>query len=90
MRSSLIQKKSLFCSGFLLFAGAALATAERTPIGDTPWRWTGQAGMLFQSESSLDSGGDMQVNRFFLEGGGSSVLPSGWRLGVSLGYGEDN
>jgi outer membrane receptor protein involved in Fe transport len=90
MGSSLMNKRTLFCTGLLLFAGATLASAEGPPIGDTPWRWTGQAGMLFQSETSLDTGGDMQVNRFFVEGGGSRMLAGGWRLGVSLGYGEDD
>lgn len=85
-----MDNRSPLYTALLLFAGTTLASAEQPPLGDNPWRWTGQAGLMFQSESSLDTGGDMRVNRFFVEGGGSRRLASGWRLGVSLGYGEDD
>jgi outer membrane receptor protein involved in Fe transport len=85
-----MHERSSLYTGLLLFAGTALASAGQAPPGDSPWRWTGQAGMLFQSESSLDTGGDMQVDRFFVEGGVSRVWAGGWRLGISLGYGEDD
>jgi outer membrane receptor protein involved in Fe transport len=89
-RKSLMNKRPPLYAGLLLFAGTTLVNAGQPPLDDGPWRWTGQAGMLFQSESSLDTGGDMQVSPFFVEGGGSKRLASGWRLGVSLGYGEDD
>jgi hypothetical protein len=74
---------------FLLVLSTWVSAAQPTGAHGT-WRWTGQAGMLFQPESSLDTGGDMQVSRYFLEGGGATVTAGGWRLGVSLGYGEDD
>lgn len=83
-------KQSPLCAGLLLLASTTLASAGQPPRGESPWRWTGQAGMLSQSESSLDTGGDVQVNRFFIEGGGAKGLAGGWRLGFSIGYGEDD
>ena len=58
--------------------------------GAAAWRWSGEAGLLVQDESALDSGGGMRVDRFFAEAGGSGTWAERWRLGVSVGYGEDD
>lgn len=85
-----MKNRSPLYTGLVLVAGATWVSAGQPQLGDSPWRWTTQAGMLFQSESSLDTGGDMQVNRWFVEAGGSRKWAGAWRLGISLGYGEDD
>ncbi|MCG6965663.1 MAG: TonB-dependent receptor [Chromatiaceae bacterium] len=84
-----MKKGSPLYAGLLLLASASVVSADQPSRGDGAWRWTGEAGALYQSDTSVDTGGDMQVDRFFVEGGGSMSLASGWRLGMSLGYGED-
>jgi len=74
----------------LLGAQLASAAAEKGGPDVNDWSWTLQAGGVYQAESSLDSGGDMRASRFFVSGGGAKVLGSRWRLGASVGYGEDN
>lgn len=76
-----------------LILGVAVATAvsaDQGQRGGSPWQWTLQAGTVYQTESSLDSGGDMSVDRLFVSAGGSRVFGDGWRIGGSLGYGEDH
>jgi outer membrane receptor protein involved in Fe transport len=74
----------------LLGAQLTATAAEQRGPGAKDWRWTLQAGAVYQAESSLDSGGDMSAARFFVSGGGAKVLRDRWRLGATLGYGEDD
>jgi outer membrane receptor protein involved in Fe transport len=74
----------------LLGVQSTATAAEQPGPGANDWRWTLQAGAVYQAESSLDSGGDLSAARFFVSGGGAKVLRDRWRLGVTLGYGEDN
>ena len=69
-----------------------ITAAERQPgVSEADaWRWTLQAGGVYQWESSLDSGGDMSVSRLFVSGGGAKRVAGRWRLGANLGYGEDH
>jgi outer membrane receptor protein involved in Fe transport len=75
----------------VLFAVATTAAFARDPASSgSQWRWTAQAAALMQAESGLDGGGDLSLHRFFVEGGGSAQLRGGWRVGLTLGYGEDD
>lgn len=66
-------------------AGAGPAAAGE-PAG---WRWTADAGALSEMETSLDAGGDVQVNRLFVRGAASRKLNDALRVGLSLGLGQD-
>ncbi len=75
----------------LLVAFAMPATAdERSTRGTSPWTWTLDAGAVYQSSTSLDSGGDMSAGRVFVSGGLGRVFARRWRVGAALGYGEDH
>ena len=75
----------------LLIAFAMPATAvERAQRGTSPWTWTLDAGAVYQSSTSLDSGGDMSAGRAFVSGGAGRVFAGRWRVGAALGYGEDH
>lgn len=69
----------------LCLAGAGVAVAGPPD----PWRWSVDAGLLHQAETSLDTGGDVKVDRFFARGGGSRKMGDDLRVGVSLGLGQD-
>lgn len=79
----------LLSLSLLLSAAPAIAGNERPLPGDNPWQPSAQAAIVFQPESSLDTGGDVQVTRSFIEGGISRAWASGWRAKLSVGYGED-
>jgi outer membrane receptor protein involved in Fe transport len=75
----------------LLVAVAMPATAaERSQRGTSPWTWKLDAGAVYQSGTSLDSGGDMSAGRVFVSGGLGRVFARRWRAGAALGYGEDH
>jgi outer membrane receptor protein involved in Fe transport len=73
------------------FAGnlAAESGGER-PALDTEWRWRMEALAAKVFETSIDSGGQYQANRYFIQGGGSKALTRQWQLGASVGYGADH
>jgi hypothetical protein len=78
------------------WAALALATVTTTAAGAAPGprdqdalQWTLQGGAVYQAESSLDSGGDVSVGRYFASVGAARVVDGRWRVGVSLEYGED-
>ena len=71
------------------FAMPAIAV-EPSQRGASPWKWTLDAGAVYQSSASLDSGGDMSVGRAFVSGGLGRVFARRWRVGAALGYGEDH
>lgn len=73
-----------------VLAVALLAHAAQAASDPGAWQWRAQAGALLQSDSDLDTGGDMAVDRFFVEVSGGSMLSGDTRLGFSLGYGEDD
>lgn len=75
----------------LLVTASVDATAvELTRDSKNPWQWTFKAGAVYQFESSLDAGGDMSVVRVFASGGTARVFAERWRLGASVGYGEED
>ncbi len=84
-----MKHKWLILFPLLLEAATTLAGNEQPPLGDGSWRRSGQGAIVFQPASSLDTGGDMQVIRSFIEGGISRASARG-RSRVSVGYGEDN
>jgi hypothetical protein len=63
---------------------------EQTQDSDNPWQWTFDAGAVYQFDASLDAGGDMSVVRVFASGGTARVFAGRWRVGVELGYGEED
>lgn len=85
-----MKHKRLILLPLLLGAVTAWADNSRPPLGDSPWRTSAQGAIVVQPDSSLDTGGDMQVTRSFMEGGISRAWSSGWRSKLSVGYGEDD
>lgn len=77
--------------GLLFFLGTNPLPARAQPGSgpDGSWRWLFQGAAVKQFGSGLDSGGDLEVERYFISGGATRQLASRWRLGVELGYGED-
>jgi len=76
---------SAIAACLLLFAAAiTTATAAETPN----WRLALNGGAVKQFESSLDTGGDFDVDRYFMRFSATRNIGSAWNAGVSLGYGE--
>lgn len=73
-----------------ILAFASLGHVAQAASDPGAWQWRAQAGALLQSDSDLDTGGDMAVDRFFVEASGASMLSGDTRLGFSLGYGVDD
>lgn len=86
----MIPRPPLLAALLLLAATMAATAAEQTQRGDTPWQWKLQAGAVYQSSAALDGGGDMSAARVFASGGASRVFASRWRVGATLGFGEDD
>lgn len=63
------------CIVFLV--GTAGAAAEGPNRKNDALKWTFQGGAVHQFNSSLDSGGDMSANRWFVRGGVFRPL-AGW------------
>jgi len=63
------------------------ATAAKPPSG-SDWRWQAEAGTVFQSDRSIDSGGEVGIDRFALDLSASRRYDSGTRVGVGLNYGQ--
>lgn len=81
---------SLITALLLLVTSMSVAAAEQVQRGDAPWKLTLDAGAVYQSSTSVDSGGDMSVGRAFVSGGLGRVFARRWRVGAALGYGEDH
>jgi len=78
-------------SALLLLAVAMSATASgQPPRADSPWTWTLNAGAVYQSSASLDSGGDMSTGRALISAALGRVFAGRWRVSAALGYGEDH
>lgn len=71
------------------FIGATASSVAHAQERADPWRWTMQAGAVYQSDASLASGGGMSVGRWFASAGPSRAFDGGWVAGLTLGYGED-
>lgn len=76
--------------GLLMVSAAGGAASGKGRHAEASWQWTSQVGAVSQADSTLDSGGDITVSRYFVEAGGARMFASGWRVGFSLGYGEDS
>lgn len=85
-----MRAKCFLGAGLMMVAAAGAAASDKGRHTEPSWQWTSQAGAVFQAESGLDSGGDIAVSRYFVEAGGARVFVGGWRVGFSLGYGEDS
>jgi hypothetical protein len=66
-----------------LIAGAASAQPS------SPWRTQLQGGAVHQFETDLDDGGDLSVDRLFIEGGLIYAFDPRRSVGVALAYGYD-
>lgn len=75
-----------------LVAISASVLMEQASAGDSPsasdWRWAVEGGAVSESETSIDSGGDFDVNRFVVDLSASRRYASGTRVGVALSYGQ--
>lgn len=85
----MISQRSLCATLMLALTPAVSAAAGPGQRDESPWRWTLQAGAVYQTESSLDSGGDVSVDRLSASAGGARVFGGRWRIGGSVAYGED-
>lgn len=82
-----MRSRNLFTA--IALSVATTVQAEQPQFDNSAVRWTLQAGAVYQSSASLDEGGDMSAGRYFVSGGLGRVFGGRWRLGVSVGYGED-
>lgn len=71
-------------AGCLLLCATAAATAAQAP----DWRLTLDGGAVKQFESSIDTGGDFDVDRYFVRFSATRDVGSAWNAGISLGYGD--
>jgi outer membrane receptor protein involved in Fe transport len=76
----------LFAATLVLGTSVVLA---QPPSGNDRWKWTVEGGAVYQTKTSLDSGGDVSVGRYVVSVGGAKVFGGRWRVGASVGYGED-
>jgi outer membrane receptor protein involved in Fe transport len=83
-----MRSRSLIVVFALLISTTVLA--KQPQFGDNTVHWTLQAGTVYQSSTSLDKGGDMSAGRYFASGGVGKFFANRWRMGVSVGYGEDH
>lgn len=63
------------------------AAADET-VSRSDWRWEVEGGAVSQSESSIDSGGEIGINRYVVDLSTSRRYATGTRVGVSLSYGQ--
>lgn len=78
------------CPLLVQHMAVAAEDGKTSPMDGDDLRWNVQAGAVYQPETSLDSGGDVSVARFFLSAGGTKRVAGRWRLGANVGYGEDH
>lgn len=88
MHQSLIRMRS---SGRGLLAALVLAAAPTfaDPGQQSVWRFDFAVGAVKQFETSLDLGGEFDIDRYFLNLNATRLLNTEWSAGLSLGYGED-
>jgi hypothetical protein len=67
---------------------ALTASIEAGPPAGNDWRFKLDAGALHQFDTSLDDGGDFDIDRYYLRLGASRGFGASANAGVSLGYGE--
>ena len=72
---------------FLLLCATGAATAEEAKES-SDWRLTLDGGGVKQFESSLDTGGEFDVDRYFVQFSATRSFGSAWNSGLSLGFGE--
>ena len=79
---------------FLLIILFALpfSTAHAQPPAtqDDGWRWTLQGAAVHQFDADLDQGGEVGVNRYFLNIAVSRQFTSQFNMGLAIGYGVDS
>jgi hypothetical protein len=69
---------------------SAVATASADPDTMPGWRWSIEGGAVQSSTASVDSGGDVQIHRYYADLGSATRLDDGTRIGLSLGFGESH
>lgn len=67
---------------------SSVAAASADPGAMPGWRWSVEGGAVQSSTASLDSGGDVQIDRYYADLGTATRLDDGTRIGLSLGFGE--
>ena len=78
----------LAIQGALLFVVSA-AWADQEKSRASAWRFELDAGAVKQFETSLDNGGDFDIDRYFLRFSATRKVGQQWRTGLSLSYGEN-
>lgn len=71
-----------------LLAPLAAAAQSGPPEGRGPLGFQVRGGAVHQFDSGLDGGGEVSVNRWFVEPGAQYDLGGAASVGLSLGYGE--
>jgi len=72
-----------------LLLGTATAAQTETDARSSDWQVSLVGGGVKQFETSIDSGGDFQIDNFFFRAGASRNFGNAWNTGISLEYGED-
>lgn len=70
----------------LLLCATTVTSAQAAEAPN--WRLTLDGGAVKQFESSLDTGGDFDVDRYFFRFSATRDVGDAWNAGISLGYGE--
>jgi len=81
-----VLRDSATAACLLLFNTIATAAQASEPSN---WRLAADGGVVKQFESALDTGGDFDVDRYFLRLSATRNYGDAWNAGISLGYGEN-
>jgi hypothetical protein len=66
------------------------STLAGGPPGISDWNWQVEGGGVSQVNADIDTGGKVNVNRYFVDLSTSRRYGNGTRVGVALGYGQSN
>jgi hypothetical protein len=67
---------------------SAISAASADSGAKPGWRWSVEGGAVQSSTASVDSGGDVQIHRYYGDLGSATRLDDGTRIGLSLSFGE--
>jgi outer membrane receptor protein involved in Fe transport len=81
-----LTKTGLMFSALVFAACPIIAQSEQ----QSPWRADLTAGAIKQFETSLQHGGEFELQRYFISASANRLLDASWSAGISLYYGQDD